>query len=186
MTSLGKRHVFGRNKGYLSAAGPQSRFLLFLLAVLVFYTLLLLVFEKLSEFLPLFVFLPIALVVLLLLVGISGTIYSHSIIGPLVRIRRCLNQMVEGDVNICLRLREADDPLLKDVARILTLLSDRRKNARASIHEASRDLAAGLQALERLVQAGADPEEFLKHLATLRRTLELIEKAMQPAGKGQD
>jgi hypothetical protein len=80
---MGKRIILGRGKGYISAAGPQYRFIVFLIFILVAYTLLLRVFQKLAEILQLPVFLPISLVTLLVFIGIIATLYSHKFVGPM-------------------------------------------------------------------------------------------------------
>ena len=72
MLMTGKRHVLGRGKGHLSAAGPQYRFIIFLLIVLGAYTFLLKVFQKLAEIVQLPVFLPIALITLLFFIGVAA------------------------------------------------------------------------------------------------------------------
>ena len=106
-----------QRQGYLSAAGPQARFIIFLIFTLIAYTVLLRVFQKLAEILQLPLFLPIALVVLLVFIGIIGVLYSHKFLGPLTRIRHAIDMMAEGETALNLRLRDADDPLLKELAR---------------------------------------------------------------------
>jgi len=59
---------------------------------------------------------------------ISAILVSHKIAGPLVRVKKALRQMIDGDYNIFLRLRERDQ--LKDVADQINKLaaSLKRKN----------------------------------------------------------
>ena len=70
MPKTGKRQIMGRGKGYLNAAGPQYRFIVFLILLLFAYTFLLRVFQKLAEIVQFPIFLPIALVTLLIFIGI--------------------------------------------------------------------------------------------------------------------
>jgi methyl-accepting chemotaxis protein len=70
----------------------------------------------------------IGFLLLLPLSVISAILVSHKIAGPLVRVKKALRQMIDGDYNIFLRLRERDQ--LKDVADQINKLaaSLKRKN----------------------------------------------------------
>src|SRR3989337_2412480 len=87
MTS-GKRLLVAKGKGYFNAIGPQTRFIVFIIFILITFTLLLRVFQKLAEILQLPLFLPISLVTMFIFIGIVGTVYSHKFLGPIFRIRR--------------------------------------------------------------------------------------------------
>jgi hypothetical protein len=179
MPMMRKRHFVGRGKGYMSASGAQSRFILYLLLVLVCYTLLLLVFQKLSGFLPLYVFFPTALVILLIFIGIVGILYSHTFVGPLIRIRRSLQHMTEGEMNVSLRLRESDDPMLKELVKEVTLLCEHGRNTQALIREAARDLFGDLAGLQDKINKGADRADIQKHFEVVRRKQDLLEAAIR-------
>jgi signal transduction histidine kinase len=179
MTPMRKRHFVGRGKGYLSATAAQSRFIVYLLLVLVCYTLLLLVFQKLTAFLPLYVFLPISLIILLIFIGIVGVLYSHTFVGPLIRIRKSLQHMAQGDTNVSLRLRESDDPMLKELVKEVTLLCEHSRNSQALVMETSRELFAELTSLEDKIRKGADRADIQKHLDSIRRKHDLLEAAIK-------
>lgn len=183
MTTSGKRHLLGRGKGYLSAAGSQYRFIIFLLIVLGAYTFLLKVFQKLAEIAQLPVFLPIALITLLFFVGVVGTMYSHTFVGPIQRIRRVLEHLAEGDTNISLRLRDSDDPILKDLVKTITRLCDQSRCSHALIQEAARDLIDDLETLRAEVGQDADRAEIRKRMEGIRARQDLLEKAIKTAGK---
>lgn len=183
MPHTGKRFVVGKGKGYLSLAGPQYRFIIFLLIVLGAYTLLLKVFQKLAEFVQLPVFLPIALVTLLIFIGIVGSVYSHTFAGPLLRIRKALQHLSEGDSNVSLRLRDSDDPILKEIVKDITLVCEHHRNAQSVLLDSTSDLLADISALDELAHAGADKQEILKLLDTIRKKQGLLDKAIKPSGK---
>ncbi len=183
MPTTGKRHSLSRGKSHLSAAGPQLRFIIFLLVVLGAYTFLLKVFQKLAEIVQLSVFFPIALITLLFFVGIVGTMYSHTFIGPLQRIRRMLEHLAEGDSNVSLRLRDSDDPILKDLGKAVTRLCDHSRSSHALIRETARELFAGIEALKEKVRQGADSEEIQKHIEGLRTTQDILENAIKACDK---
>jgi nitrogen fixation/metabolism regulation signal transduction histidine kinase len=177
--TTGKRHLLSRGKGYLSAAGPQARFIIFLLAVLIVFTIILRVFQKLAEIVQLPVFLPVSLLTLLVFIGVVGTIYSHKFIGPLARIRKTIDCLAEGDVSISLRVRESDDPVLKDLVRSISLLCEHTRNSYALIQEASRDLSGAVTALRDELQKGSGGDEVRSRLEIVRKKQEALEQAVR-------
>ncbi len=179
MQQTGKRVVLGRNKGYLSVAGPQYRFIIFLLIVLGIFTLLLKVFQKLAEFVDFPVFLPIALVTLLVFIGIIGAAYSHTIVGPLLRIRRTLQQLAEGEMSMNLRLRETDDPMLKEIAREISALCEHSRNSSAVLRESLRDLFKDVVVLQEMIRLDAPKSDIEKHLNELHKRQDEMEKMIK-------
>jgi len=183
MPTTGKRKLIGRGKGHLNAPGPQYRFIIFLLVVLGTYTFLLKVFQKLAEIVQLSVFLPIALITLLLFIGIVGTMYSHTFVGPMQRIRKILEHLAEGDANVTLRLRDSDDPLLKDLGKAVSQLCDHSRSSHALIRETAQDLFAAIEAMREKLRQGADREEIKKQVEGLRALGDLLEKAIKACEK---
>lgn len=182
-SKLPKRSFIGRGKGYINAAGPQSRFIIFLIFVLLGYTLLLRVFLKLAEFLQLPLFLPISLVTLLLFIGIAGTVYSHAFVGPLTRIRRAVDQLTTGDFKISLRLRESDDPVLKELVNSITRLGEHSKKSQDFLNTAAEELLLELGELKADVQKDGNKADILKRIEAIRKNQEIVAKAVQPLGK---
>jgi methyl-accepting chemotaxis protein len=179
MTRFGKRFFFARGKGYLSATGPQSRFIIFLILTLVFYTLLLKIFQKIAAIVELPVFLPISLVTLLVFIGIVGTLYSHKFMGPLARIRRTIEQIAEGDMSVTLRLRESDDPMLKDLVSAISQMCEYGRQAHHLIRESAQELFADIEALQEKVRQGADRAEIEKQMESVRKKQEALDKAIK-------
>jgi methyl-accepting chemotaxis protein len=179
MQKTGKRLLPSRSKGYLHATGPQFRFILFLLVLLISYTILLRVFQKLAEIVQLPVFLPISLTVLLVFIGIGGILYSHTFVGPINRIRKALDHLAEGDTNIALRLRDSDDPMLKDLVSAIMHVCDRSRSAHGLIRDTSRELFQEISALQDSIHRGAGREELQKHVEELLRKRELLDKAIK-------
>ncbi len=179
MTKSAKRTIIGKDKGYLILAGPQARFIVFLIFVLVAYTLLLRVFQKLAQILQLPVFLPISLVSLLAFVGIVGTLYSHKFVGPMLRIRRAIEHLADGDTAISLRLRESDDPVLHDMVKAISNLCEHNRNTHTLIEDAAKDLSENLQAFQEKVGKGASSAEIQEQLDSLLKKKELLDKAIR-------
>ncbi len=183
MTEPGKRLFISSGKGYLNAAGPQARFIIFLLTVLIIFTIILRIFQKLAEILQLPVFLPLALITLLVFIGLAGTIYSHKFVGPMARIRRAIEHLAEGDIAISLRLRESDDPMLKDLVKAISLLAEHSRNSHALIHDTAQELFDDLAVLREKVQQGADKAEIQKQLEIVRGRQEALDKAVRTLRK---
>ena len=64
--------------------------------------------------------LSIGFLLLLPVAVISAILASHKIAGPLVRIKRTINQLIAGDYNLFVKLREGD--YLQDIAGLLNKL----------------------------------------------------------------
>ncbi len=64
----------------------------------------------------------IGFIILLPIAFVSAILASHKIAGPLVRIRRALNQLTESDYNLFVKLRKGDD--LQDVADQINKLAE--------------------------------------------------------------
>ena len=185
MTKIGKRIILGSGKGYISSAGPQYRFIVFLIFILVAYTLLLRVFQKLAEILQLPIFLPISLITLLIFIGIIGTLYSHKFVGPLARIRRALDQMAAGENATCLRLRESDDPMLKGIVTSISNLCEHARNEHIIIQDRARDLSSAIQVLhDEAAKSGACGELLEKHFRELLKKQEQLEQTIKSFHKG--
>jgi methyl-accepting chemotaxis protein len=183
MQTTRKRQPFGRGKGYLNAAVPQSRFIIFLLLILGAYTFLLRVFQKLAESVQFPVFFLIALITLMFFIGIAGTLYSHTFVGPLLRIRRTLEHLADGDVNVSLRLRDSDDPTLKALVTSITRLCEQSRKTHTQLQDAARDLIADIEELREKAWHGADRADLQKHIDGLRAKQDLLEKAINAGGK---
>lgn len=174
-----KRAIAGKGRGYLNVAGPQYRFIIFLIIVLFVFTLLLKVFQKLAEFMQLPVFLPIALIVLLFFIGIVAVVYSHAIIGPLLRIRQALQHLATGDMNVCLRLRETDDPLLMGIVQEITMLCEHSRNSHAALQESVAELFKDVAALQEMVRRNSDNAEMEQLLEGLRKKQGQLDAAIK-------
>lgn len=184
MTRPGKRHFIGnRGKGYLQTSGMQSRFIIFLIFLLIAYSVLLRIFQKLAEIVQFPFFLPITLLTLLVFIGIVGIIYSHTFIGPINRIRNALEQLASGESDVSLRLREADDPTLKELVKTIGRLCETNKSSRVLIGEVAEDLFKDLAELQESLQRGAEKSEIEKKLDDLRRDQELLDKALKSYGR---
>jgi methyl-accepting chemotaxis protein len=184
MSEPGKRFFLSRGKkGYLNAAGPQARFIVFLLSVLIIFTIILRIFQKLAEILQLPVFLPLSLITLLVFIGVAGTIYSHKFVGPLARIRRAIEHLAEGDIAISLRLRESDDPMMKDLVKAISHLCEQSRKTHTLIHDTVQDLVADMAVLQEKIQQGADKAEILKQIQLVKKRQETLDKAVRSSRK---
>ena len=177
--TTGKRLLIAKGKGYFSAAGPQARFIRFFIIVLIAYTLLLLVFQKMADILNLPLFLPISLVALLVFIGVVGTLYSHRFLGPIFRIRSAIDKMCTGDLSVNLRLRENDDPTLRDLAEAVSLLCEKNRNSHTLIQDTAADLFNDLQTLKEQIAGGANKAALQAQAESVQKKGELLAKALK-------
>jgi nitrogen fixation/metabolism regulation signal transduction histidine kinase len=182
MQKMIKRHIMGRGKNHLISSGSQFRFIIFLILLLISYTVLLRVFQKIAEIVQLPIFLPIALITLLVFIGIVGILYSHTFVGPLMRIRRALEQISCGEMNVSLRLREADDPVLKELVTAITKLCENSRNFQALLQDTSRELSADIAVLQDKFSKGASHADIHRQMDAVRKKQELLEKAIKSLG----
>lgn len=182
MTKPVKREYFTRGRGFLSSTGPQARFILFLIFLLIAYTFLIMIFRKLAKIVDLPVFIPIALTALVAFIGIAGTLYSHRFVGPMVRIRKALEQVARGDCAVTLRLRDSDDPMLKDLVRTIGSLCEHSRHSHHSVREAAHGLFTDLAALEESIAKGVQGDSLEKQLAAVHQRQAALEKAIQSLG----
>jgi methyl-accepting chemotaxis protein len=182
MMQTTKREQFTRGKGILSATGPQSRFILFLIFLLVLYTLLLRIFQKLASIVDLPVFLPVALVTLLAFIGLAGTLYSHRFVGPLVRIRKTIERIAAGDCSVTLRLRDADDPMLTDLVRAIGHLCEQSRQSHSLVQDLARELSGDMTALQENIRKGASVGDLLKQVEAIQKKQAALDRAVQSLG----
>ena len=182
MMQTTKREQFTRGKGILSATGPQSRFILFLIFLLVLYTLLLRIFQKLASIVDLPVFLPVALVTLLAFIGLAGTLYSHRFVGPLVRIRKTIERIAAGDCSVTLRLRDADDPMLTDLVRAIGHLCEQSRQSHSLVQDLARELSGDVIALQENIRKGASVGDLLRQAEALQKKQAALDTAVQSLG----
>ena len=183
MTKPIKRYYFARGKGVFSAAGPQARFIVFLIFLLIGYTFLLKIFQKLTNIVELPVFIPIALVTLLTFIGVAGALYSHRFMGPIVRIRRTLEHISDGDCSVTLRLRDADDPMMKELAGSITKLCDRSRNTHRSLRESADGLLKEITELSGSIRKGAAGAELEARVDRIQTRCATLEAALKSLGK---
>ena len=182
MQKMVKRHVMGRGKNHLITSSSQFRFIIFLILLLISYTVLLRVFQKIAEIVQLPIFLPIALITLLIFIGIVGILYSHTFVGPLMRIRKALEHISCGDMNVALRLREADDPVLKELVTAITKLCENTRNNQALLQDTSRELSRDIAVLQDKCSKGASHADIHRQLEAVRKKQELLEKTINSCG----
>lgn len=182
MTKPAKREYFSRGKGLLSAVGPQARFIVFLIFLLIGYTFLLKIFQKLTGIVDLPVFLPIALVTLLAFIGIAGTLYSHKFVGPVTRIRKTLEHIANGDCSVTLRLRDSDDPMMKELAQAIARVCERGRHNHRALQEASGELLREVATLTEQVRIGTTGSELEGQIERINAKRMALEQAVKSMG----
>jgi nitrogen fixation/metabolism regulation signal transduction histidine kinase len=182
MVKTARKELLSRSKGLFTPSGPQTRFILFLIFLLVAYTFLLRIFQKIAEIVELPVFLPITLLTLLVFVGLAGTLYSHRFVGPVVRIRSTIERIAAGDYHVTLRLRESDDPMMKELAQTIGNLCEHGRHSHRGVQIAVEELFGALAELENKVMAGAPAGDLAKQLQSLQEKKAALDRAVKSMG----
>ncbi len=91
--------------------------------------------------------------------------------------------MAEGETIISLRLRDSDDPMLKDLVEVISLVCEKSRTSQLLIRDTSRDLISEITALEHSINRGADKAELQKHFDEIQKKEELLEQAIKTFGK---
>jgi hypothetical protein len=101
----------------------------------------------------------------------------------MVRIRRSLEQVAHGDCSVTLRLRDSDDPVMKDLVDTIGNLCELSRRSHLSLQSAAQDLSAELAALREGIGRGASAGEVLKQLDAVQQKQAALEKAVHSLGK---
>jgi hypothetical protein len=99
-----------------------------------------------------------------------------------VRIRKVLDQIVGGDYAVTLRLREADDPMMKDLAKTIGRLCEKSRHSCENLQFAAQDIFRDLTSLEEQVRAGATAADLQKTVESLREKKAALERAVKSMG----
>lgn len=127
-----KRHTFLINKEL------QLRFVAFVIIILIGYSSILLIFQKLAKLLLFPLMIPLVFGGLIIFIGIVSIFYSHRIAGPLFAIQRTLKEISEGELLTEVHIRKEHHSIFHQITeninkitenyRILVLKMDKRLN----------------------------------------------------------
>ena len=99
-----RRHIFLINKEF------QGRFAAFVITILIGYSFILLLFQKLAKTVSFPLMIPIVFGILIIFIGVASIFYSHRFAGPLFAINRATKEMTKGDLLIKIRPRASTKP----------------------------------------------------------------------------
>ncbi|RJQ13286.1 MAG: HAMP domain-containing protein [Nitrospiraceae bacterium] len=122
----------------------------------------------------LLIFIPPAVMAVIFVIT-AIVLYTHRIVGPLVRIKAVTRQISEGDFNILVKLREKDAimPLADALNKLSSGYRERFSILGKALDEMSRDAAEMRQAVERgdMEAAEAKREELGKKAGEIKTML---------------
>jgi hypothetical protein len=87
--------------------------------------------------------------------------------------------MMAGDLAINLKLRESDEPLLKDLAGSIDLLCEQGRKAHTVIQDAAAVLFNEMQTLSEKIERGAGAAELKGQAENVRKKQELLDRAIR-------
>ena len=102
--------------------------------------------------------------------------------GPLVRIRKTIERIAAGDCSVTLRLRDADDPMLKDLVRAIGRLCEQSRHSHRQVQESARELSGDLTALQENIRKGASVGDLLKQVEAIQKKQAALDMAVQSLG----
>jgi hypothetical protein len=100
----------------------------------------------------------------------------------MVRIRKTLEHVANGDCSVTLRLRDADDPMLKELAKTVGHLCERGRLSHQAVQKAADDLFNDLTVLQEHVRKGAPAGVMLEQMEAIGKKKAVLEKAVKSLG----
>jgi len=82
-------------------------------------------------------------------------------------------------MNMNLRLRETDDPMLKEIAREISALCEHSRDSSAVLRESLRDLFKDVVVLQEMIRLDAPKSDVERHLHELRKRQDEMEKMIK-------
>lgn len=148
-----KRHTFLINREL------QLRFVVFVIAILIGYSLFLLIFQKLSKTLVFPLMIPMVFGGLIIFIGIISIFYSHRFAGPLFAILRALKEIAEGHLLTKVHIRKEHNVAFHEIAENINKITDNFHDAIIKIEERIAQLSNETQSLrERILSSHSKSE----------------------------
>jgi methyl-accepting chemotaxis protein len=119
-----------------------------------------------------------AVFAIILLFGALSIFLSHRIVGPLYRIKKCISELADGNLNIVVTLRKHDE--LQDLADLVNLWADKTRLLVGTLEKNHNLLTEDIAELEREISTRLIDEtagkEFIEKLRvstdSIRETLD--------------
>lgn len=121
---------YERRHTYLINKELQGRFAAFVITILIGYSLILLIFQKLSKSIAFPLMIPIVFGVLIVFVGVVSLFYSHRVAGPLFALQRATKEIANGDLLIRLNMRKESNIAFHQIAENVNAI---RENFRETV-----------------------------------------------------
>jgi methyl-accepting chemotaxis protein len=176
----------------------QTKYLVLTLLLLVIYTLLFVLILIFPYVVPLSANAPIeeqvkaarmllaldqsiwpALVVVMLIMGITSIFITHKIAGPVYRFKQDLAEVFRGNLDISIRLRKKDD--LKDLADSLNALIGELRVCVQTLRDDQDAISKYIQELENLPRNETGQELIDKMQARTEKINQVLNKYSKPS-----
>ncbi len=166
---IAKAKTSEHRRSYFINRVLQGRVILFVIGILIGYTILLNFFSQLSRSVSLSVFFPIVVVIITIFIGLSSIFYSHKIAGPLYRLKNLSTKLAEGDLSTRLKFRKGDDQIFHEVANHFNQMLDDIQKREDKLADSFMELSKGINKLiEEAGNRSLSKEEMLARLMSLK------------------
>lgn len=153
-----RRHIYLINKEF------QGRFAAFVIAVLIGYSAILLLFQKLARSVSFPLMIPIVFVGLIVFVGVASMFYSHRLAGPLFAIQRGTKEIAKGDLLIKLQMRKGHNIVFHQIVENINNLTDNLHDTVMKMEDKVVKLSKETRGLSEKMIIGESKKELTLHL----------------------
>ncbi len=176
---MSERSYFERRHIYLINKEFQGRFAAFVITILIGYSFILLVFQKMAKSVSFPLMIPIVFGILIIFIGVASIFYSHRFAGPLFAINRATKEMSKGDLLIRIFIRKEHNIIFHQIADNINNITDNFRETALKMEEKLILLSKETHGLAEKIASGKSKNE----LASQMEKVVKIEKELQAALK---
>ncbi len=169
-----RRHTFLINKEF------QGRFAAFVITILIGYSFILLLFQRLSKSVSFPLMIPIVFGILIIFIGVASIFYSHRFAGPLFAINRVTKEMTKGDLLIKLFIRKEHNIIFHQIADNLNNISNNFRESVLNMEEKLILLSKETQSLSEKIANSKSKNEFAPQMEKILKIEKELEATLKP------
>lgn len=153
-----RRHIYFINKEF------QGRFAAFVITILIGYSAILLLFQKLARSVSFPLMIPIVFVGLIVFIGVVSIFYSHRLAGPLFAIQRGTKEIAKGDLLIKMHIRKGHNIVFHQIVENINNMTDNLRDTILKMEERVVKLSKETNGLSEKITTGKSKNELALHL----------------------
>ena len=169
-----RRHIFLINKEF------QGRFAAFVITILIGYSFILLLFQKLSKSVSFPLMIPIVFGILIIFIGVASIFYSHRFAGPLSAINRATKEMTKGDLLIKIHIRKEHNVIFHQIAENINYISSNFRESVLDMEEKLILLSKESQHLSENIAKSKSKTELASQMEKVLKIEKELEAIVRP------